>query len=64
MEAQALDRLPRTRALTELDRQQLDSLLRTPLPATLRDLALAMQARGLKGEQEGLRSRSAADTRA
>tara|TARA_R110000822_G_scaffold86989_5_gene202254 strand:- start:7026 stop:8261 length:1236 start_codon:yes stop_codon:yes gene_type:complete len=64
MEAQALDRLPRTQALTELDRQQLDSLLRTPLPATLRDLALAMQARGLKGEQEGLRSRSVADTRA
>lgn len=60
MDVATLDRLPGTQTLSEFDRAQLESLLSTPLPATLRDLALAMRARGIKGEQEGLRGTSKA----
>lgn len=56
MDAQVLDRLPAHQPLTEFDHQHLQRLLDLPLPPALRDLAMAMLRRNIKGEQEGLRS--------
>ena len=55
MDAAVLDALPRLQSLSDADRRLLESLLADPLPPGLRELALAMQRRGVKGEQEGLR---------
>ncbi len=54
MDAGALQRLPKTKPLSDDDRQRLTRLLSCPLPQTLLELAQAMLASGLKGEQEGL----------
>ncbi len=62
MDVAALDRLPETQTLSDFDLAQLEGLLSTPLPATLRDLALAMRVRSIKGEQEGLRGTSSAQS--
>lgn len=53
MDAADLDRLPVCKPLTPRDHERLAALLAGNLPDRLRALALALQAGGEKGEQEG-----------
>lgn len=54
MDAAVLDRLPRVQALSDVDRVQLENVMRSELPPGLRALGRAMLTLGIKGEQEGL----------